>query len=165
MSLASSLRSQADVAYAAPAFHTRAALNAARIGGSVASESTFPPATWLRGHARWVYDQAGASRYACSEPEPFRGDAFDIRLAKLVEARDTPLRVAPVDLMRNLRSLLGALRDAVAAGDAALVDVLDDLVGAERLRGEGDVESAVASVHVAADIAGLDWFVAGPAKP
>jgi hypothetical protein len=83
--MAVNLTGKAIVCYAAPAFHTQAALYEHTKNQSIVPFSSFPPISALTGHGAWYYD--GGGLYGVANPDFVRVDfeALQARIANLID--------------------------------------------------------------------------------
>jgi len=81
--LAAHLGSDADVSYACAVFTTKAKLFELTIGGELRKHTTFPLATKLKDHTRWIYAKGGGVGLAKSDPEHVDVGDLDERVERL----------------------------------------------------------------------------------
>jgi hypothetical protein len=103
--MAANLNGNAVVCYAAPAFHTQAALYEHTKNQSIVPSSSFPPASALAGHGAWYYDRGGLSGVANPDFVHLEFEPLQTRIANLVE------RIQPqsVNATKSLRDLANSL--------------------------------------------------------
>jgi len=95
--LAAHLGNLADVSYAGAAFSTKKKLWSLQQEKGLVPNSTFPPATALRGHGRWAYDCGGACGVGFSEPERMDIPPLLKRVAELASRHPRPLPPAIIE--------------------------------------------------------------------
>lgn len=79
------LNGKAIVCYAAPAFHTQAALYDHTKNQSIVPASSFPPASTLTGHGAWYYENGGLSGVANPDFVRMEFEPLQSRIARLIE--------------------------------------------------------------------------------
>ena len=79
------LGGKAIVCYAAPAFHTQAALYEHTKSQSIVPFSSFPPASALTGHGAWYYSNGGLAGVANPDFVHKEFDSLQTRIVNLVE--------------------------------------------------------------------------------
>lgn len=99
------LSGKAIVCYAAPAFHTQAALYEHTKNQSIVPFSSFPPASTLIGHGAWYYGNGGLSGVANPDFVRMEFESLETRIVKLVE-RTQSQRTNAVESIRELANSL-----------------------------------------------------------
>jgi hypothetical protein len=79
------LNGKAIVCYAAPAFHTQAALYEHTKNQSIVPSSSFPPVSALTGHGAWYYDNGGLSGVANPDFVRMEFESLQARIGSLIE--------------------------------------------------------------------------------
>ncbi len=99
------LNGKAIVCYAAPAFHTQAALYEHTKNQSVVPSSSFPPASALTGHGAWYYDNGGL--WGVANPDFVRKEfePLQTRIINLMERTQS----RSVNAGESLRDLANSL--------------------------------------------------------
>lgn len=83
--MAANLNGKVVVCYAAPAFHTQAALYEHTKNQSIVQSSSFPPVSDLAGHGAWYYDSGGLSGVANPDFVHMEFESLQTRIANLEE--------------------------------------------------------------------------------
>ncbi len=99
------LNGNAIVCYAAPAFHTQAALYEHTKNQSIVPSSSFPPASALTGHGAWYYDNGGLSGVANPDFVRVEFEPLQTRIVSLME-RTRPRSVNARESLHDLASAL-----------------------------------------------------------
>lgn len=108
------LNGKAIVCYAAPAFHTQAALYDHTKNQSIVPASSFPPASALTGHGAWYYENGGLSGVANPDFVRMEFEPLQNRIANLIE-RNQSQRENAEQSLSDLASALIRLSSEVQA--------------------------------------------------
>jgi hypothetical protein len=103
--MSSVLSPNALVCYAAPAFHTQAALYEHTKNQSIVSASTFPPVDKLSGHGAWYYQSGGLLGVANPDFVKIEVEPLEVRIKELVGQRQNE-RLDAVQTLRALAEML-----------------------------------------------------------
>jgi hypothetical protein len=143
MHLANRAGRRAHVAYAAPAFHTNAALFRHTRCRSIVPNSSFPSVMALEGHEAWYYREPGTVGVANPDPEHIEEQPFLERLELL--AADAPIsdqgeifgfdQLAPV--------VIAAVQDIENMADPYAAQFFDDLQTLDRFLEPYDLRSTI----------------------
>lgn len=102
------LNGKAIVCYAAPAFHTQAALYEHTKNQNIVQSSSFPPASALTGHGAWYYENGGLSGVANPDFVRKEFESLQTRIVNLIEGSQSRSVNAGESLRDLANSLIGS---------------------------------------------------------
>ena len=165
------LASRALICYAAPAFHTQAALYEHTKNQSIVPFSSFPPVHELSGHGAWYYDRRGL--FGVANPDFMRVELEPLQsqIARLVERWQVRSETAAESLGALAAALVNSASEIQEASPAdtwfqLLLARSEGVVSTMVELGEQD-EKRLASLKHYAQVKAfcnayrLDWYVLG----
>lgn len=165
------LNGKSIVCYAAPAFHTQAALYEHTKNQSIVPSSSFPPASALAGHGAWYYDNGGLSGVANPDFVRMEFEPLQTRIVSLME-RTQPRSVNAGESLRDLAESL--IRSTSEVQEPSTTDTwfqqllnrVDDNVSSMTelgVRDDGYIQALKHFMQVRAfcNAYRLDWLVIG----
>lgn len=169
--LEKTLNGKSIVCYAAPAFHTQAALYEHTRNQSIVPSSSFPPASALTGHGAWYYDNGGLSGVANPDFVRTEFEPLQTRIVSLIE-RAQSRSVNAGESLRDLAESLVRSTSEVQEPSSTdtwfqqLLNRVDDHVSSMTELGLGDGEDIQAIMHYMqvrafCNAYRLDWLVIG----
>lgn len=165
------LNGKSIVCYAAPAFHTQAALYEHTKNQSIVPSSSFPPASALTRHGAWYYDNGGLSGVANPDFVRMEFEPLQTRIVSLME-RTQSRGVNAGESLRDLADSLIRSTSEVQEPSSTdtwfqlLLNRVDDHVSSMTELGFGDDEYIQAlkyymQVRAFCNAYRLDWLVIG----
>lgn len=165
------LNAKAIVCYAAPAFHTQAALYEHTKNQSIVPSSSFPPASALTGHGAWYYDNGGLSGVANPDYVRKEFEPLQTRIVNLLERTQSQSVNAGESLRDLANSLIRSTSEVHEPSPAdtwfqQLLNRVDDHVSSMTELAFIDEEYIQAlknymQVRAFCNAYRLDWFVIG----
>jgi hypothetical protein len=169
--MSGALSGSALVCYAAPAFHTQAALYEHTKSQSIVSASTFPSADTLAGHGAWYYNRGGL--FGVANPDFVRVDVEPLqqRIENLVRQHQEQRTDAAASLAYLAESLVQSSLDVAEPSSTDTwfqlqIQRADEIIDAMRALGQRDEASLSSTRHFAqvrafCNAYRLDWYVLG----
>jgi hypothetical protein len=169
--MAENLNSKAVVCYAAPAFHTQAALYEHTKNQSIVQSSSFPPVLALKGHGAWYFERGGLSGVANPDFVHMEFEPLQTRITNLVERSQSPRANAAESLSELANSLVRSATEVQAPTSTdtwfqQLLTRIEDHVSSMLEFGVQDKESIQSHRHFMqvrafCNVYRMDWYVVG----
>lgn len=173
------LRDRAEVAYAGAAFAQKRRLFSLQRERVLRHHTTFPTASNLKDHARWLYDAGGAAGVAHSEPERISGPTLIERLQRIRPQAGAPFSQrwaeyegksldVPADreewITKRLHGLSDAVDEALGVLDEHGAAIMAEVDGAvRRVAGQRrDCQRLVLRLALITTRLGITWLAIGP---
>lgn len=169
--MVANLNNKALVCYAAPAFHTQAALYEHTKNQSIVQSSSFPPVSNLALHRAWYYDSGGLSGVANPDFERVEFEPLQTRITNLVERSQSRSANAAESLGALAKSLVKSASEVQAPFSAdtwfqQLLNRIEDHVSSMFEFGVQDEEYIQSirhfmQVRAFCNAYRVDWYVIG----